>query len=664
MDPRADPLPLNRRTLLLATLAAFVVALLGGLWLHSGSVLTDTDAYFHLAAARAYSADQVPEEFPPLRASAFTDGYGDKEWLFHRLLAVLVPADASAEVAVARGRVALALLGALAAAGMAALAVRLVGLWGALLPFLLFFTSQELAWRWVRLRPELLAFSLLLLFLWALAARRRWAVAGLAFLFTLAYTAFQVLGGLALLAVLALDGRQPLRRRPWALLIYTLLGIGTALVLHPHFPKNLEIWALQNLAFFQMKGSLAVGTEIQPQSTEVLLLANLGWWALLAVLTAAGGSAPRRRDGDLPRAATRDLAAVFVPAALVFFGMWLLMARFVLYAVPLVSLALLARLRSRARTPGPAVPLPAFVPRLRRVPTAVALGLCLLVALPGATQELARYRQRSSAGPEDLRLTDRAAFSRALPAGARVAADWGPTATYSLWAPQGRYLNALDPLFLAVPHPEKAEALDRVLTGREPDSPLALATLLESDHLAFPYPTAEPGLLARVQGDPRWQVLHSGIQTLLAVRPASDAFLLDWHLVPADASRPVPPAADLAAWPRWPRSPGEPGRRFEGWVDGDRVLGGQGDCLTLVTDLPAPGDSDEPAEPARWEIAPHGPTSLWLEGFGGLPGPLRIPATGSRLGQGVTVSLEEAARATVLTCCGEDGRLGFYFVRR
>ena len=71
---------------------ACVCAFLVSLWLHQASALHDTDAYFHLAIARLYAEQGLVDELPALRLSLMRDGYGDKEVLFHLLLAPLLKA--------------------------------------------------------------------------------------------------------------------------------------------------------------------------------------------------------------------------------------------------------------------------------------------------------------------------------------------------------------------------------------------------------------------------------------------------------------------------------------------------------------------------------------------------------------------------------------------
>ncbi|HSM81089.1 MAG TPA: hypothetical protein VLS96_05360, partial [Nodosilinea sp.] len=92
----------------------------------------------------------------------------------------------------------------------------------------------EVAWRLVRLRPELLSLVLFLAALWAVArGRYRW-LGFLAAVYTLSYTAFHAFVGLCFILFFFFGWV----RRRWepGLALYPTLGAGLGLVIHPHFP--------------------------------------------------------------------------------------------------------------------------------------------------------------------------------------------------------------------------------------------------------------------------------------------------------------------------------------------------------------------------------------------------------------------------------------------
>lgn len=625
-------------------------------------LLYDTDSSYHLALARATgAADGVLREFPAVRFSALTvHGFTDAVWLFHVLLAPF----AGGEDPLAGGRLALALFDALLLAAIAGLACRAVGWWGLLAPLWLGLGSLETAWRLVRLRPELLSFLLLLLALAAAASGRHRRLGLIAALYSLSYVAWHAFLGIFLL----LFGLRGLLRRrwEWPLALYATLGTLAGLALHPHFPGNLLLWKLVAFDFLRYKGSLDAGTETGPAPVQVMLLANLGFWALgAAIWWSRERRAEARPDSGDAGAESRATGYVdaFGLAAFCFAGLYLMMERFALYVFPLAGLWLLFFLARRGETIGPRVRLP-LLPSRPSLPLPVALGLVALLFVPGFLQELGRFARRTDAGPGRIRLTDRIDFGRALPAGATVAAPWGDTSIYLLHAPQGRYLNVLDPVAMAVPFPRAYAAQRALFDGVEPDVPLASFAELDSRFVAWSLPGAPPRLLARLRADPRAQPLHLGFQALFALAPARPGtFVLDWKVTAAPdeaaAAPGAPPfgagadAATLASLPDYPLHPEPAARALEGFVDAGRVAAGR--CVAFAR----PGSG---LAPGSYELAAAGPTALWRDGellvsIGGSPGAV--------LGEGVRFRLEGEARPlSLVTCPGDSGRAGFYLLPR
>jgi hypothetical protein len=655
--------PGRRDTLWPGTLLAAAVAFLACFLALRERLLPGADSYYHLAIAREIAAHGLPHDLPWARFSAMHQGFGDKEVLFHLLLAPFAKLAAWPDPRLG-GALALAFFVSLLAAALAWLGARAAGGWGLAVPFLLVFTSTEAAERWLRLRPELLSLLLLLLFLWS-AARRRYRLAGgLAALYALSYTAFHALLGLAALVFLFFGWVR--RRWEWGLPLYALLGTGIGLVVHPHFPKNLEIWVLQNVYFFRLRDSLDVGSEIFANPSDELLIANLAWFLTMAVLwcspgtgaTATGaerdagtrGEAKAGADGEATagadhadgvREAESRGADVFAIAAAVFGVLYLLMSRFATYFFPFATLWTLFELRRRGRAPGRWIVLGG-----RRLPLAAVLGACLLVGLPPAARWLGELRAASDPGPRAVRIADRAALSRALPAGARVAARWPATPPYIFWAPQAFYLNVLDPVFMAVPYPQAYGAQRAVFAGDEPDVPLVVAARLASDYIACEEVGAER-LIARLAADPRVAVLHRGINAAFHLLPAANrAFVLDWQERPG-----------RAAYPRLP--PGR-GGEIEGYVNARRMTAAGG-CIELT-------HREEVKAPlhATFEFSPSGPSRLALDGH-------TLAATSASLhavlGRGLILPVALGAGPhllSVLTCPDAESpsRTGFYLLAR
>ncbi len=633
-------------------LLALLSTLLFGLLFTSFPVLYDTDSYYHLGIARLYAEEGVVDQLPWLRFSLLRDGFGDKELLFHLLMVPL----AGGEQASLGGRWALALwngllVGLLAALGARALrrpAGRRRGLaWGVLLlvPWVSYFGSLAFLGRAVRLRPELLALALLLLASWCAGSGRfRW-LGVVAVLFALSYTAFHALVGLCFLWFL----QQGWMRRcwHWRLLLYSLLGTVSGLLLHPHLPHNLRVWKVQSIDFFRYKSVLDVGTEIGSQSAADLLLMNLPWALVLGLLWLA-----RRPMASEPTVEDRQLADVFAVAAVAWCGLYCLMLRFSTYAIPFFSLALLFGLRARGFGIGARI-------SLWGRGTLPLWSLLLLPLLVGGyrSQEFLSGLSQSS-GTELEREEDWTAFGRALPPGARVAAEWGATHNYFFFAPHGRYLNVLDPVFMALPFAAEHASLRAVMEGREADIPLALRQRLDSDFLALSRFHRHPALLRQLEADPRFRLRYGGYTLLYElVAEGNQDFVLDWRLVPRGTELPVMPDQPVPEWPAYPRLVAAELRASEGLVDCGR-LQPPSRCQALVHDFQL-----AKAERRRWELAPVGVTSLWLDGRA-----LASTGTlGAVLGAGVTlpVKLDAGAhRLTILTCSDGSRPAGFFLLER
>ena len=431
------PAERHRRVETAAFLAVLFVLVFA--WFRQSPLIYDSDSYYHLAVARQFTEQGLVDQLP-LRASALGDGFGDKELGLHLYLMPFV----SWFEPVLGAQLAITVL-VTAILGVLALLVRslLVGSavstrWAYALPLLLPWLSSEFAWRLVRLRAELGALLLLLVSLHCVVRRReRWLVL-LGFLFAWSYTAWHAylgLFGLIFLWRFVVRGEQRLQ-----IALYPTLGVFAGLALHPHFPHNLTIWVLQSFDYFQGKAAhLDVGNEIQPHTTDLLLRIDGGFLLLALGLWLACRRAPQgpvATDGD------RSLPVdVWGWAAAVFWVLFLLMARFSIYAFPFGLLWLLSLLAARG----------GFTATSRlgrlRIPLALVLLAACLAAAPETTKQIGLYRFRNHPGPDQVRIRDREELARRIPEGAHVAARWQQTPLYLWWAPQAKYLNVLDPIF-------------------------------------------------------------------------------------------------------------------------------------------------------------------------------------------------------------------------
>ena len=509
--------------LLLGVLTFFALAFF---YLRAG-YLYDADSYVHLAVSRLYAEEGMVRGLPWPRFSVMHEEYGDKEVLFH---VALMPLVMTTDPAVA-GRVALAMFGAALVFGLALLFTRWLGWLGLLVPWWLLFAAPPFLNRVIRLRPEILG---LLLFVAAAAffIRRRWVGLGVvAVLFPLSYTAFHVLAGLVAIWVLLEWVRQ--RTFEWRPLVATGAGIVIGNLIHPHPIDHLKIWWMQNISYFGMKRVVEVEEEILPPSMQELLLVNGGWWLLaipvLALIVARRGKFPITRE-----------TIVYGSTGLLFFVLYVRMGRMALYATPFLALALAAGMAGV---------------RVDRVWGSV-LAVLMLVGIPiGMTFNMRLpFFEHTLRGIEVTSEGELEQFGRAVPEGARIAAEWGDTQLYAFWAPQGRYLNMYDPLFMAARNPDAYEALRAIFEGRAPDIPPVVKGILQSDFLAVQTPWDNPALNRILDGDPRWRVRHRGANLLLELRkPDNGRFLTDWMVEGNDWQgrfRPVDPWRAMVSPPR------------------------------------------------------------------------------------------------------------------
>jgi hypothetical protein len=603
-------------------------------------VLYDVDGYYHLAVARAYAERGVFTTLEWARFSIMHDGFGDKEFLFHVLLVPFVTLGDPSR----GGLLALAVFNAAVATVLAHAGLRAIGRWGFVVPLLVYATSMDFALRMVRLRPELLSLLLLLIAV-HLAGTRRMKLLGLvAFLYALSYTAFQAFFGLCLVFFLS----QLLARgeRDWRIISYPALGIALGLVINPHFPSNIQVWLVQNFHYYLNMEALDVGNEIEPRTTKDMLLLNLGWLIALLLFWRA------RFLVSEPRGETR-LRDFTVLAALAFGLLYVLMARFVTYFVPLATLALLRHMQAVGAAPGPSLRLP----WRGRIPFAPTLAVCILLSAY-STLHFGFYRmQRSSRDFRPEMRADWEAFAKAMPAGAKVLAPWSATHEFVFWAPSAAYVNVLDPVFMFARDADSYRLFMDILQGLEPDIPLAAVSRFDSDFYADDGQT--PFARIRLRNDPRVARLHDGMTYLYRfLEGKNGAFLLDWKVFPQNI--PMPPSADRIADAKtldYPRARSERERAIEGYVDGRR-FGFASRCLGFARII----EVDRPRE-MKLEIAPYGRSQVFLDDRL----MLSIPADrGAVLGRGVFLALRLTSgqhRLSIRTCAA-NRNIGFYALIR
>ncbi len=629
----ADDVAWRRRATLVALALGFA---LFTVLLWPQPLLFDGDSYLHLAIARDFLQNGLPDGLRWARFSAMADGFGDKELLFHLWLVPWI-ALFGAELG---GKLALAGQNALLLATLTNLGARSGRAAALAVPLLVFGAAGTFALRLIRLRPETLGLVILLWATWLAADRRYRLIALLSFLFALAYTAFHALLGMTLIWAGWILFSE--RKIEWRVIAYPLVGLLLALVVHPHFPKNIEIWAIQSIDFFRYKNELAVGTEFEPFSSMTWLTLDA---AFALGITLLWWTRERRDDAGQSNAARqRAMAPFFVLVALPFFAMQMRMGRFAFFSVPFATLGAAFALQEYGYRIGPRLRLPAGFSLSSRwlLVFAVASTFWVLANLrvnllvSGALDPASRQALRGMAA--------------AIPKDARVAASWQDAEQYVFWAPHARYLNLYDPVFMRVTHPQRHQLQRRLFDGDTPDVPLTLVSGLDSEWLAFRTPGRER-LLRRLVADPRLQRVRGGLHSLYRVRTGANAgFVLDFSLRPErqgkGASRPLP----------YPRPLDARLRRVEGYVDATR-LGPVNECALFSHRF-------QKARPGvlRFEFAPYGPSTLWIDGAERAKISTSLRAV---LGQGVEVSthLEAGEHLIAVRTCPDSGQAGFYLRR-
>lgn len=462
-------------------------------------LLWDTDSYLHPAIARHYRLHGIFDP-PPWGRFSMTSWGGDKDLLFHVALIPFTTGDPATGA-----RLALAALNALVVGVMTYVFARGGPWWAALmLPWWLYLTANPFFTRTVRLRPDIASLAILLMTCEA-AARKRWMWCGvLAAVYTLTYTPFHLMIGLAIvwLFVLRYDSGQ----WEWRLPAWMWGGGAFGLIVRPHPIENFKLWYAQNVTFYSLVGKLDIGQEVEPPRLMIVLPLIAGWLIGMIVLYLAA----RRSDAPVWE------VLVYASTLAVFFVLYVKMNKMSIYFYPL-AVAALVRWRSPIRkwaAPLLVVSIAAALPALAHPTLLGLLGL------------------RGDVATE----TDLEQFGKAMPDGARVAATWSDAEMYVFWAPQGRYLNIYDSTFMYIPYPKLWLTQQALFDGNAPDVPSAIRGPLQSDYLAFDATGMPRDFTDRVRNDPRLRVVYGGYNVLLAYNPGGEnAFVRYWNGAPHGA---------------------------------------------------------------------------------------------------------------------------------
>jgi len=601
-------------------------------------LIHDADSYFHLSVARLYNQQGFVDHLDWARYSIMNTAFGDKEFVFHLLLMPFVrwlPSELG-------GKIALALLNATTAAVIANLSIRAIGKWGLFTPVWIFGTSAAFSLRMSRLRPEILSLLILMLATWAASRKRYFWLMVLSTIYALSYTAFHVLIGLSI-GWLIIYG-WVYRHWEWRIPVYAIIGAAVGLAIHPNFPSNLKIWTIQNIDFFLLKSQIAVGNEIQPACIATMFSLNLGWLSGLIIFW-------RSMETKTVQTKTVGPECFFLVNAVAFSLLYLLMQRFSIYCIPFVTLALFFWIKNRNSEIG----LWTRLPWRGRLPFTATFGLCLCTSIISTWYVYVNLRDHSVF--DTAHRKDWHALGQVIPENAKVAAPWDAAELYVWAAPQARYINLLDPVFMFVSHPEVYLVQRNIWNGTEPDVPLALKTYLDSDYIAFPY-RKHLQLFRRMSADPRASLLYRGYTAVFKINPhTNQRFIFDWKIL-SDSTNWPPAVKDLeidaAKNPKF-EEPAD--QAYKGYIDG-RSNNWSNGCLNW-----AHIENVEKPAKVEYEISSYGGFRFWLNAK---PILSNFSAAQAILGQGVRLDLELKPGQHIFSVrtCPHGGKNGFYMLER
>ena len=203
--------------------------------------LVGIDAYYHVKVSELMMQHGILKDFPWTQVSIWKDKFADKEFLFHVYLMPFLRVFPDLMVA---GKVAISVLGGV----LFCLFYRLLNQFqirhALIWTLIAFGTNYIFLQRVCMLRPHVLSLVLTLLFLENLWRHQPWKLFLISLIYPLAYTAahFLIFIAIIYLTILWIHQRE-LRISP---LLLTLGGTLAGLLLHPHFPNNLQVWYIQN----------------------------------------------------------------------------------------------------------------------------------------------------------------------------------------------------------------------------------------------------------------------------------------------------------------------------------------------------------------------------------------------------------------------------------
>lgn len=529
--PPDELVPVGRGGVLFC-LAAFLVGVLAlGSIQFSKVELVGTDAYHHTRVARVIAEQGVLDAFPWTTASVFRDHYADKQFLFHVLLIPFLGDDLTFGP-----KLLTVLLGALLLAIMAWVLLRhgapLPTLWVTLVlaAGVLFLFRMSLT------RPHLLSVPLAVLAVHFLLGRNLVGSFLVALLFPLCYTAAHLLPGLALLYALACALRS--ERVPWKLVGAVVVATLAGLLIHPHRFDIFRLWYIQNvevvLNVWRIPDEVVMGNEFFSVAGSVFL-----WDTVLVLLCVF-----LVLLGMLLRGGAASLRTVYLfLVSCGFLVLFLNIPRFIEYWVPFTVLFAASAARDL---------LTGFDARgwLRRHRLAgpVLVGLFLVLFMGQTVRSVVESQLEVRNDHSEHYRFEADWIARNVPPGEVVfTCNWDSFPYLFHFAPEQRYLVALDPTFMQAYDPELFRDWYRIATGQEPEAPRLILTRFGARWVFAEKRSWILPFIARADRDPRLLKVLDG--------PEAAVYTLLADVRPLAAPLAAAGAAALAPGP-WPRPAG------------------------------------------------------------------------------------------------------------
>ena len=456
--------------------------------------LVGADAYYHVRVAEVIAQEGILDEFPYTQASVFCENYADKRFLFHVLLIPFLGEDL--------------------VLGPKVLTVLLTALLFALMAWVLLRHGVPLPWLWVVLmlasgvmflfrmnltRPHLLAVPLAVLAAHLMLRRHVLGTFLVSMFFPLCYTAAHLLPGMVLVyAAACVFKKEPF---PWRLLLASFAGVLLGLLLHPHRFNIFILWYLQNVQVlmnvWHIPDEVAMGNEFFSVPGRIILLD--AFIPLLGTLAVAFFFLLRRT-----RASLRTIFLFLLSCA--FFVLFLNIGRFVEYWVPFTILLLASGAQDLTEGTNWKDWL-----RAHRISGPVLCGLLLLLLLAQTARSVVESQLEVETDRSMYYRSEAAWIKNHVPPGEVVfTCNWDSFPYLFFFAPQQRYLVALDPTFMQAYDPELFRLWYRIATGQEQNSAdLVLSRFGSRWVFAEKREWIQP-FIDRARRDPRFLLVYNG----------------------------------------------------------------------------------------------------------------------------------------------------------